>query len=119
MCNECNDDIFPKQLDTDQPKNKSTCGNKLNRKQCLTCDNVVPNKIYPNKHVVYNDRKHHLCEKCSNLGTNIPVKDTTMIEFQDCAICSKQVKYEEIFCNLCQHLVHPYCNGINRKELKN
>merc|ERR1711894_512156 len=53
----------------------------------------------------------------SKLGLNIPVRDQSMIEFQDCAICSKQVKYESIFCNLCQHLVHPYCNGINKQQL--
>ena len=41
------------------------------------------------------------------------------IEFQDCAICCKQVRYESIFCNLCQHLVHPYCNGINKQQLEN
>ena len=28
------------------------------------------------------------------------------------------MKYEAIFCNLCQHWVHPYCNWINKTELK-
>ena len=73
--------------------------------------------MYPNKHLLYNEQRHLLCEQCSKLSTNIPVCDKLMIEFQDCAICNKQVKYESIYCNLCQHLVHPYCNGINKNEL--
>ena len=38
---------------------------------------------------------------------NISVRDKSKIEFKDCAVCKEQVKYESIFCNLCQNLVHP------------
>ena len=27
------------------------------------------------------------------------------------------MKYESILCDHCQHLVHPYCNGISKKHL--
>ena len=27
------------------------------------------------------------------------------------------MKYESILCDLCQHLVHPYCNGKSKKHL--
>ena len=116
ICTNCNQDIFPKQIEDDQPK-PNTRKAKLKIKNCLTCFKEVKNKFYPNKHLLYNNSNKCLCENCSILGLNIPVKDKDLIEFQDCSICKKIVKYESIFCNLCQHLVHPYCNGIGRNEL--
>ena len=116
MCFECNKETLPMQFDNEQKKEKP--GNKPNPKQCMTCCNIVPQSIYPNKYLIYNNKQYSLCVKCSKFETNIPVKDKTLIEFQDCRICCKQVKYESIFCNLCQHLIHPYCNGISKKELK-
>ena len=113
---ECNKETLPMQFDNEQKKEKP--GNKPNPKQCMTCCNIVPKSIYPNKYLIYNNKQYSLCVKCSKFETNIPVKDKTLIEFQDCRICCKQVKYESIFCNLCQHLIHPYCNGISKKELK-
>ena len=116
MCINCNNEIIPQQFDTELNKNKSKSKNKPNYKQCLTCNNIVTKKMYPNKHLLYNEQRHLLCEQCSKLSTNIPVHDK-LIEFQDCAVCNKEVKHQSIYCNLCQHLVHPYCNGINKNEL--
>ena len=116
ICMKCNEDIFPRQLDSKNQKIKLS-NTKLNQQQCFTCNNIVPKSIYLNKHIMYNNKRYILCQTCSKLGLNIPVRDKTMIEFQDCALCCKQVKYESIFCNLCQHLVHPYCNGINKQKL--
>ena len=118
ICIKCNEDTFPRHVDNEN-KNVKLSKTKLKQKQCLTCDNIVPKEIYPNKHILYNEKRHLLCQNCSKLGLNIPVRDQSMIEFQDCAICCKQVKYQSIFCNLCQHLVHPYCNGINKQQLNN
>ena len=116
MCKICKSETLPMQLEVEhKPKLKNK--NKSNSKQCFTCNNVVPKYNYKNKHLLYNGIKHSLCEKCSNISINIPVKDKSLIEFQDCSICNKQVKYESIFCDLCQHLVHPYCNGIDKKQL--
>ena len=119
MCINCNHEILPQQSNTEMNKNKSVSISKFKpkHKQCLTCNNIVTKAIYPNKHIIYNEQKHLLCEECSKLGTNIPVRNPLLIEFQDCAVCDKQVRYESIYCNLCQHLVHPYCNGISKNEL--
>ena len=118
MCTKCQYEILPTQiLYTDQLNSKPASKADPNIKQCLTCHNIVPKSIYPNKHIVYDNKRYVLCTTCSKLGTNIPVKDTSLIEFQDCKLCRKQVRYESIYCDLCQHLVHPYCNGINKKEL--
>ena len=52
---------------------------------------------------------------CSYSPTNI--KNINLIEFLDCSICKKEVKYESIFCNSCQHWTHPECAGLTRKDL--
>ena len=92
MCLECHKETLPTQLDNEQKKEKNRT--KPNPKQCMTCCNIVPKYIYPNKYLVYNNTQHSLCVKCSKLETNIPVKDKSLVEFQDCRICCKQVKYE-------------------------
>ena len=117
MCSNCNNEVLPQQFDNEPNKKKFKPNYKPSHKQCLTCSSEVTKRIYPNKHLFYNEQKHLLCVQCSKLGTNIPVCNQLLIEFQDCSVCNKQVKYESIYCNLCQHLVHPYCNGINKNEL--
>ena len=90
---------------------------KLKSKQCFTCPNTVAKDKYRSKYFLYNDQKQCLCRECSKLGRDIPVRKKDLIEFLDCSVCSKEVKYESIFCNLCQHWVHPYCNKIDKLEL--
>ena len=90
---------------------------KLKSKQCFTCPNTVAKDKYRSKYFLYNDQKQCLCRECSKLGRDIPVRKKDLIEFIDCSVCSKEVKYESIFCNLCQHWVHPYCNKIDKLEL--
>ena len=114
---KCNHDIFPNTIDICDKAQK--CTTKQKSKNCLTCNETVPKFNYANKYLLYNEKKQCLCKNCSKLGLDIPVRDKSLIEFQDCAICRKQVKFESIYCNLCQHLVHPYCNGIDKKELSN
>ena len=82
MCIKCNEHTISKQLNDDNQKTKLR-NTKPTQKQCLTCNNIVPKQIYPNKHILYNENMHLLCQKCSKLGLNIPVRDKTMIEFQD------------------------------------
>ena len=41
-----------------------------------------------------------------------------MIEYTDCTICTKEVLYESILCQNCQHWIHAHCAGVNRNELK-
>ena len=107
--NACNESVL-KQI-------KTNTSNQVS-KQCFTCsNNIIKWKRYPNKCILYNNKKENLCEDCSKLRLSVPVRDKSLLEFQDCAICKKLVKYEAIFCNACQHLVHPYCNGINKFEL--
>ena len=90
---------------------------KLKSKQCFTCPNNVAKDKYRSKYFLYNDQNQCLCRECSKLGRDIPVRKKDLIEFLDCSVCSKEVKYESIFCNLCQHWVHPYCNKIDKLEL--
>ena len=117
ICRSCNIDKSPDQTQTNKPKAKTISKAALNLKTCLTCCSKIPKFTYPNKYLMYNNEKRILCEKCSKLNTNIPVRDKSSIEFQDCSLCKKIVKYESIFCNLCQHLIHPHCNGIGKNEL--
>ena len=116
MCRLCISETLPNLPDTENNL-KSMITNKPKYKQCFTCNNTIQKYNYVNKHLLYGEKRHLLCEKCSKLSVNIPVKNKNLIEFQDCSICNKQVKYESIFCNLCQHLVHPYCNGIDKQTL--
>ena len=116
ICKNCSQEALPNQINDEQPKSKIVSKTKLELKNCLTCSKDIKKINYPNKHLLYNNVRC-LCENCSIHALDIPVKDTNLIEFQDCSICKKIVRYESIFCNLCQHLVHPYCNGIGKNEL--
>ena len=117
MCQKCNQSILPQQPDTDKRKSKESTKINTDAKNCLTCNKKISKKRYDNKYLIYNNKKRCLCESCSKHGLEIPVRDKTLVEFLDCSICKKQVKYESIFCDHCQHLVHPYCNGISKKYL--
>ena len=46
-----------------------------------------------------------------------PIQNQSKIEYLDCTICKKEVKYESIFCSLCQHWVHPDCVDLKRNDL--
>ena len=116
MCPKCSTTILP-QPDIVEPKLKKTRKVNLNTKNCLTCYKPISKNKYENKYLIYDDKKRCLCESCSKHGLQIAVRDTSLIEFLDCSICKKQVKYESILCDHCQHLVHPYCNGISKKYL--
>ena len=96
---------------------KKTAKINTNTKNCLTCNKQISKNKYENKYLIYNNKKRCLCEGCSKQGLDIPVRDKSLIEFLDCSICKKQVNYESILCDHCQHLVHPYCNGISKKYL--
>ena len=117
MCTICSNDTLPNICNTETHKVNKIVKQKL--QQCFTCVKSIEQKqSYPNKHIVYDGIVVSLCQDCSQLGLNIPVRNKSLIEFQDCSICQKLVKYEAIFCDACQHLVHPYCNGINKQELE-
>ena len=118
LCSTCNKDILPCPIECDNDRIKIKDASKLNLKECFTCKNVVSKERYSNKFFIYNNKIRSVCKNCSSLNKDIPVKDKNSIEFLDCPICRHQVKYESIFCNLCQHWVHPYCNSISKIELK-
>ena len=116
MCPKCNLSILP-QPDIVKLKPKKPSKINLNTKNCLTCNKEISKHIYENKYLIYNNIKRCLCENCSKYGLEIPGCNKSLVEFLDCSICKKQVKYESILCDYCQHLVHPYCNGISKKNL--
>ena len=116
LCPFCNRNTLPNVLDTIESKKPNTKALKTS-KECFTCTNKIPKMKYPNKYFIYNDKKRCVCRECSYLGRDILVRENNNIEFLDCSICKNEVKYEAIFCNLCQHWVHPYCNGIDKKLL--
>ena len=122
ICSLCGPEILPVNFHNEIPTRSLPNINKkdkCNYLQCLTCSNSIAKKeTYPNKHILYDGKKESLCSDCSKLGLLVPVKDKSLIEFQDCSLCRKLVRYESIFCNACQHIVHPYCNGIDKDELK-
>ena len=115
MCKKCNESVFPQYY-----KKPTREHNKQPKPpvQCFTCTKSISNHKYSNKNIIYNDIYTSLCITCSVLGTNLNVRDSSAIEFLDCSACKKNVKYESIFCNLCQHWVHPDCNGLSKKDLQ-
>lgn len=116
ICYRCTEDIFPgNPYDDDNNKiSKPT----TTPKKCLVCNtNISKNIQYPNKHILYNGFNSSLCFPCSKRGKETPVKDPKLLEFLDCPICLKQVHYESILCDCCQHWVHPSCNNIMNKKL--
>ena len=115
VCRKCNESIFPQYYIT--PIKKRIKRPKPS-KQCFTCTNLVPNHKYSNKNIIYNDTYTSLCKTCSILGTDLNVRDSLALEFLDCSVCTKQVKYESIFCDLCQHWIHPDCNSLSRIDLQ-
>ena len=116
LCPNCNKQNFP-MISEPVDENVEKVSNINVSKQCLTCTNSIPKMYYYNKNIVYNSKPEHLCETCGPLELNTPVRDINLIEFMNCTICKRYVKYEAVFCNKCQHWIHPHCNGINKKEL--
>ena len=116
MCHICCFSTLPINYVSDQKHTSKKKSRVL--KQCFTCKANVEKDKYPNKHIIYDSNLTSLCMKCSKLGLSIPVRNTDSVEFQDCSVCEKIVKYEALICDGCQHLVHPYCNGIGKKELE-
>ena len=86
ICKLCMHDVFPNQTEPEKQKVKvkSISKEKLNLKNCLTCFSEIPKLTYPNKYLLYKDEQRCLCEKCSKLSIEIPVRDKNLIEFQDC-----------------------------------
>ena len=73
MCKLCSSQTLPI-LYSDVQNTKSNTKTKSKYKQCFTCDNIVPKYNYLNKHLLYDEKTYSLCEKCSKLNVNIPVK---------------------------------------------
>ena len=122
MCGHCRQSSLPVNYDQVleiDSRHIISKKSKQKKQQCFTCCNRISSKKYQNKHILYNGSKETLCLDCSKLGLSIKLRDKNLLEFQDCPICKNLVKYESIFCDSCQHLVHPYCNGINRDEFDN
>ena len=117
LCPICNENALPNLVDTIK-LNRPNVEVLKTSKQCFTCINKISKEKYTDKYFIYNDRKRCVSKECSCLGRNIPVREKNYIEFLDCSVCKNEVKYEAIFCDLCQHWVHPYCNGIDKNELK-
>ena len=116
ICKKCNQSTFPQYYKKHTKKKNNNVTKTPN--QCFTCTRNIPNYKYYNKTIIYNGTYASLCVICSTQGTQIKVKDTLAVEFLDCTVCNKQVKYESVFCNLCQHWIHPHCNNLNRKDIQ-
>ena len=119
MCFNCTQSIFPfanEHIDhtkTDPSKNQS----KKMKEQCFLCTNIVDKKLRHSKHlIVYNGAIERLCLKCS-LKRSLPLKNHSLVEYLECTVCQKSVKYEGILCELCRHWSHPDCYDLNSKDL--
>ena len=119
FCPQCISDILPNYDDTsDSQLYEAKIFKTKIKKQCMICCSDILHRKYQNKHIVYNGNEKLLCFDCSVKGLNNPVRDKNLLEFKDCRICSRIVKYESIFCDECHHWIHPACNGIDKQELQ-
>ena len=116
FCPPCVSSILPLQVTNDK-EYKVKKFKKANNKECMICCAKILNRKYTNKNIIYNGNEKFFCPSCSLKGLCNPVKNKDLLEFLDCSICTKPVKYQSIFCNQCQHWTHPTCNRINKKEL--
>ena len=119
MCFNCTQSIFPfanEHIDhtkTGPSKNQS----KKMKEQCFLCTNIVNKKLRHSKHlIVYNGAIERLCLQCS-LKSSLPLKNHSLVEYLECTVCQKSVKYEGILCELCRHWSHPDCYDLNSKDL--
>ena len=122
-CKTCINHIFPFSneeiiLQEAVEKTKLIDKNSKENNQCFVCPNIIENKTYKGKHIIYNSMYHQLCLACSNKKLNIPVRNIDLIEFVECSMCCATVKYEGIFCDTCKHWVHPHCVNLTPNNLK-
>ena len=116
-CLKCTQSIFPFSHDIltnneKRPKMKTT-----EQLQCFLCTNPLNKRLkYSKNTIIYNEKSEHLCLDCS-LKEVLPFKDQSLVEYLECTVCDKKVKYEGILCDLCQHWSHPDCYGLNRQDL--
>ena len=92
MCTICNENTLPKFVE-DTKKDISLTRALKTPNQCFTCTENISKAKYTNKFFIYNGIKRCVCRKCSYLGRDIPVREKDNIEFLDCSICTKVVKY--------------------------
>ena len=122
ICILCISDIFPGNISNSNINNNAktvSCNQQIKNKNnhCFTCTRPIDKKRYLNKYALYENKKIRFCYTCSIQNLNIPVRNISSLEFLDCSICKKIVKYESVYCNLCQHWVHPYCNNLDANML--
>ena len=74
-------------------------------KQCHTCQTNLPHKkvLYNNRKALYNGIIIEFCISCSVDSYKGLQEYNTLLEFIDCSICTKIVKYESVFCSFCLH----------------
>ena len=120
ICRVCITNIFPfgiSKIETCQEKASKNKDKPL-KKVCFACPNVVNNRKYRGKQIIYNSNYEELCRPCSMLKLSLPVKDPKLIEIVDCSICNETVQYEGVLCDTCQCWVHPACNGLTPLDIK-
>ena len=117
-CMKCLKKALPMCNEEDTIKKDKISKSKHKAKSCMLCTSSISRKKYYCKHIIYNGKQSQLCINCSKKGLNNKVRDTELLEFKDCSICKKIVKFEAIYCNECHHWIHPACEKIGKNELR-
>ena len=119
-CPPCVRSILPVNL-ADYSDDEDIIVNYDSKTQCFACKRKLPHKrvTYPNRYVLYNEEHIQFCEPCSTNHSYEALDNyKTLLEFTDCASCSKEVKYESVFCSICLHWTHAYCAHLTPNEIK-
>ena len=99
-------------IEEDKTNKDKSSKPKQNAKTCMLCTTNISRKNYYCKHIIYDGQQKLLCTNCSKKGLKNKVKDTKLLEFKDCSVCKKMVKFEAIYCNECHHWIHPACEKL-------
>ena len=117
-CLKCTESIFPFSHDilANNDERQKPQINKT-KEQCFLCTNLLNKRLkYSKNTIIYNEKSEHLCLDCS-VKEVLPFKDQSLVEYLECTVCDKKVKYEGILCDICHHWSHPDCYGLNRRDL--
>ena len=62
-------------------------------KQCFSCSKPILSNSTHSQKIIYDNCTTRLCNKCYSKGLNINLSCKSLIEYIDCRICNKNVKY--------------------------
>ena len=116
-CESCTLSIFPTIIITNTisgstlPLEDSHLTNFKQCRNCYFCNCQICTDLTTDKIFMESNSPLYTCDHCF-------MHNIDSIEFISCNLCTKNVYYESVLCELCRHWIHASCLHLSTDELK-